>query len=306
MNAPARVGAFVAALGLSFGAAALAGGAIDSLRDPTEPAHGDMPSAHDPDRESRPGDAHAEPGHDAAGDSPAASRNTPGGLAVSAEGLTLDVATTTLSRNENERFRFRIVGGGGTALRAFEEQHERRMHLIIVRRDLTGYQHLHPTLAPDGTWTTPLRLPTAGVYRAYADFVVDGRKRTLATDLLVAGPFTPRALPAPTATVTTGGGDVTLGGSRPRAGARTEVKYAVSRGGRPVADLQPYLGAKGHLVALREGDLAYLHVHPENAGADEEIVFAATFPSPGRYRLFLQFRRGGRVETAAHTVEVAR
>jgi hypothetical protein len=76
----------------------------------------------------------------------------------------------------------------------------------------------------------------------------------------------------------------------------------------PVTDLEPYLAAYGHLVALREGDLAYLHVHSEGAPGDgrtpagPEIVFTAQVPSPGSYRLFLDFRHGGRVHTAAFTV----
>jgi hypothetical protein len=83
---------------------------------------------------------------------------------------------------------------------------------------------------------------------------------------------------------------------------------AVLGDGQPVTDLQPYLAACGHLVALREGDLAYLHVHPEEAPGDgrtpagPEIVFTAQVPSAGTYRLFLDFRHGGRVHTAAFTV----
>ena len=73
----------------------------------------------------------------------------------------------------------------------------------------------------------------------------------------------------------------------------------------PVEDLEPYLGALGHLVALRESDLAFLHVHPEtDEGSGPRISFRATFPSEGRYRLFLQFAHAGGVKTAAFTLEV--
>jgi hypothetical protein len=73
-----------------------------------------------------------------------------------------------------------------------------------------------------------------------------------------------------------------------------------------VRGIQPYLGARGHLVALRQGDLAYLHAHPEeHEGAAHAIPFAAEFPSAGSYRLFLQFRVAGVVHTAAFTVAVA-
>ena len=57
-------------------------------------------------------------------------------------------------------------------------------------------------------------------------------------------------------------------------------------------------------MALREGDLAYLHVHPEGHG--EAVRFMTEFPSEGRYRLYLQFKHEGRVHTAEFTQEVGR
>jgi hypothetical protein len=67
-------------------------------------------------------------------------------------------------------------------------------------------------------------------------------------------------------------------------------------------EVQEYLGARGHLVALRQGDLAFLHVHPDESSQR----FMATFPTAGAYRLFLQFKVDGRVHTAAFTQEVSR
>ena len=75
-----------------------------------------------------------------------------------------------------------------------------------------------------------------------------------------------------------------------------------------VTDLQRYLGAYGHLVALRAGDLAYLHVHPQgtpNDGATKpgpDIVFLTEVPSSGRYHLYLDFKHEGVVRTAAFTL----
>ncbi|CAM5235457.1 hypothetical protein SVIOM74S_01565 [Streptomyces violarus] len=83
---------------------------------------------------------------------------------------------------------------------------------------------------------------------------------------------------------------------------------AVAKNGKPVRNLQPYLGAYGHLVALRSGDLAYLHVHPNGEPGDgrtkpgPEVSFTATAPSAGAYRLFLDFQHEGTVRTAAFTV----
>ena len=87
------------------------------------------------------------------------------------------------------------------------------------------------------------------------------------------------------------------------AGAEAELTLSVSRDGRPVTDLQPYLGAFGHLVALRSGDLAYLHVHPIGEAGDgvtepgPEISFMATAPTAGRYLLYLDLQLDGVVRS---------
>jgi hypothetical protein len=218
------------------------------------------------------------------------------GLAVAENGLRLVVDDTELRRGGAEDVRFRIVDSGGRPVRDFEVEHERRLHMIVASRDLGSFQHLHPRMAPDGTWSTPVRLDRAGTYRLFADFVHGGRATTLATDLRVDGTADLRALPA-AATVARSdlGATVRRTGDAPKAGHAAQLGFEVSRGGEPV-DLEPYLGADGHLVALREGDLAFLHVHPVDG-----MRFEATFPTPGRYRLFLQFQEAGRVHTVAFT-----
>ena len=144
-----------------------------------------------------------------------------------------------------------------------------------------------------------MRLPDAGVYRAFADFRSGGERHTLGIDLFVPGDFAPLELPAPSHHATAGPYDVALS---ERAGG--ELRFVVRRDGRIVTDLEPYLGARGHLVALREGDLAYGHVHPEDA-SPREIAFQTGAAEPGTYRLFLQFRHRDVVRTVAFTREVA-
>jgi hypothetical protein len=204
-------------------------------------------------------------------------------------------------------FSFRITGPVGAAVTAFDVEHDERMHLIVVRRDTTGFQHVHPEMAPDGTWSVPLTLPAAGSYLAFADFTPTGGQRlTLGTDLSVPGPFEPVAH-QPSRTAVVDGYEVKLNGDLV-AGQASPLTLSVRRGGQPVTDLQPYLAAYGHLVALRVGDLAYLHVHPDGAPGDgrtaagPEIEFVAEVPSAGSYRLFLDFSHGGVVRTAEFTV----
>ena len=225
-----------------------------------------------------------------------------GGLAVAADGYQLLIADTTLVAGQAAPFTFSVVDDDGP-VREFDQEGGVSMHLIVVRRDLTAYQHLHPSLDSTGTWTTDLTLGEAGVYRAYADFERDGKKTVLAGDLFVAGGFAPAPLAAPVSAVEVDGYRVELD-AHAEAGVESTIEYRITRAGEPV-DVEPYLGAAGHLVALREGDLAYLHVHPlaERLG---EIGFAATFPTSANYRLFLQFKDGGRVHTAALTLKVGK
>lgn len=143
-------------------------------------------------------------------------------------------------------------------------------------------------MTADGTWTVSLTLPAAGSYRVFADFKHDGRKLTLARDVSVAGPSAAVVLPAAKATATAAGGYIVrVDAGTPVAGRDLTLRFDVTRAGRPVA-LQPYLGARGHLVALRSSDLAYLHVHPTGgAEAAGRVSFATEFATAGRYRLYL-------------------
>ena len=102
------------------------------------------------------------------------------------------------------------------------------------------------------------------------------------------------------------GYDVSLTHDPLHAGKETKLHFVVRRDGKPVRSFQMYVGHRGHLVALRAGDLAYSHVHPEPTGAPGEIVFHTELATAGRYRTFLQFKRGGVVHTAPFTLEVGR
>ena len=226
------------------------------------------------------------------------------GLAVNDAGMTLALDRTEVEAGRETALRFRIAGSDGQPVRDFAVEHEKRMHLIVVRRDLSGFQHLHPELDQTGTWATPLTIPEAGSYRVFADFKRADSDQTLAADLAVDGPVDWQALP-PAADVarTADGYEVRMEGTNSQAGGESELRFSVRRQGQEV-EVEPYLGAGGHLVALREGDLAYLHVHPTGNEAGP-VAFATEFPSEGRYRLFLQFKHQGEVHTAAFTREVS-
>jgi hypothetical protein len=203
---------------------------------------------------------------------------------------------------------FRILGPDGEPVTDYDVLHDKALHLIAVRRDLSGYQHVHPELGSDGQWRIPLSL-TAGSWRVFADFAPTALEDNLilGTDVSVAGDYRQQPLPPATATTEVDGYTVTLEGEL-KPGAESELTMSVSRDGEPVTDLEPYLDAYGHLVVLRSGDLAYLHVHPAGEPGDgstrpgPEVTFFTSVPSAGTYRLFLDFKHGGAVRTAALTV----
>ncbi|MGH3716651.1 MAG: hypothetical protein ACRDT4_24810 [Micromonosporaceae bacterium] len=293
MNTAVKLGGFALALVAVFGGTYGIGKLVGPVTE--EP----------PQHEATTGGGHGDGGHDAGGDQkkqPAA--DLPGGLMVSDRGYT--VQPVTAPRGE---FAFRITGSDGHPVTRFDVEHDKQMHLVVVRRDLAGFRHVHPTMAADGTWTVKSPLGAPGTYRAYADFTpTGGEGLTLGMDVNVAGAFAPRPLPEPAAIATVDGYTVRIDGTL-EPGRTSKLTLTVSRDGKPVTDLQPYLAAYGHLVALRQYDLAYLHVHPDGEPGDGKtqpgpgITFYAEVPSAGSYRLYLDFRHGDVVRTAEFTIE---
>ncbi|NBE50134.1 hypothetical protein [Streptomyces boluensis] len=231
----------------------------------------------------------------------------PGGLSVSEDGYTLELDSTIRTAGV-QPVSFRVVGPDGRAVTEFVPEHEKELHFIAVRRDTAGFQHVHPVRDEKGTWSVELALEP-GDWRFFTDVHPAGHDgtMTLGIDVAVSGPYDPQPLPEATGTALIGEYSVALDGEL-RPAEASELTLTVSRNGIPVTDLQPYLAAYGHLVALRVGDLGYLHVHPEGAPGDghtapgPEISFMAVAPTAGTYRLFLDFKHEDVVRTAEFTV----
>ena len=228
------------------------------------------------------------------------------GLHASAAGYTFVPESEELASGQAVPYRFRITGPDGQPVTDYEIEHEKELHLIVASRDLTSFHHVHPERSADGTWSVMLPALMPGPHRVFADFVVaDGTDLTLGADLVANGSYQAKPLPPTAQSQTVDDYTVTLGGNAV-AGRESEIVLSVSRDGLPVSNLQPYLGALGHLVALRSTDLAYLHVHPLQEGhgpGGPEVKFMVNIPSEGTYRLFFDFSHGDVVRTAAFTVQ---
>lgn len=226
----------------------------------------------------------------------------------SQDGYTLALRDTRSQAGTDRPVAFTVTGRDGEPVTGYERVHDKDLHFIAVRRDLTGFQHVHPTLGADGTWRTDLDL-TPGQWRTFADFTPNGGEAlTLGADLSVPGDYRPAEPSVQKRTATVDGYTVTLAGDLV-AGEHSSLTVSVARDGVPVIDLEPYLGAYGHLVTLRGGDLAYLHVHPGGEPGDgktepgPEVSFGVEVPSAGIYHLYLDFKHDGAVRTAQFRLE---
>lgn len=239
-----------------------------------------------------------------------------------------------------------VRDGRGRPDERFALQHEKLMHLIVVSDDLTFFDHLHPQYVGGGRFRVTANLPASGSYTAFADYLPQGGSPQVSALHLQAGSGSTASVPlTPDSPLSKRAGDLTVtlkldsGSIAP--GRQTPLTFFIKDGnGNPVTDLQPYLGAMGHLVVIRQSPVLtaadYLHAHPEDqgghsmgamaemhhthgerqqmAGMDQmaasqkaepgSVSFKTVFPGPGTYRLWAQFQRNGKIITADYTIAV--
>jgi len=210
----------------------------------------------------------------------------------------------------------------GAALTNLAKVHEYLMHLIVVSEDLSFFDHVHPTPQPDGAFTLPYTFPSAGRYVLFADITPgDARSQVFRLPIAVgdAGRETsPKELQPSPAFAKPLAVDPTLTAElipTPRkltAATHAQLEFRLEQNGKPITDLEPYIGAMGHCVIVSDDGQLYLHSHPEqlfppkpNANGGPAVAFHTRFPKPGRYKIWGQFKRGEKVIIADFVVDVA-
>lgn len=234
------------------------------------------------------------------------------GLSTSQSGYSLQPAVTTIMANTPTTFTFRIVGSDGATVTDFVPVQTKLLHFYLIRADLTGFDHVHPDLAPDGTWTIGLPAMAPGSWRVYTQFSTQRPGNAivplvLSVPLNVPGAADIQSLPPSGTTATVDGYTLTMGG-QPAAGVEAHLTFTVSRDGRPVTDLEPYLDTYAHVTAFAASDMAFAHLHALNpvvgAHGGPDLTLHAMFPTPGDWRLFIQFQTAATLRTAAVTIQV--
>jgi hypothetical protein len=235
------------------------------------------------------------------------------GLASTANGYTLTAPHITPMAGMDMPVTF-TISKDGKPVTKFDPEQTKLLHFYLIRSDLSGFQHLHPAMAADGTWTVTPAAVGAGSYRFYVQFLPHANASDGA--LVLSRPFsvagadatTSAAVPAPSAGTTVDGYTINVAGT-PKAGAETPLRLTFTRAGQPVTDLQPYLDTYAHVTALRSGDLAFAHLHPSGMVNGDHggptLTVNADLPEAGMYRLFIQFQTGGTLHTAAITLSAS-
>jgi Heavy metal binding domain len=242
--------------------------------------------------------------------------------------FTLKVETTpkVLKPGQPIQFRFTVHHPvTGAQVRDFAVIHDKTFHLFVISRDLDEFAHIHPEQHDDGSFTIEHTLPKAGHYKLYADFLPMGGGAQITgvpfatvgvdTDIVAArATLTPDVF-----TKTVDGVKVEIVNERALILGGEEVdfifRFSDEKTDTPISDLQKYLGAFGHLVVLSEDMTEYVHAHPREETQPDpnapqaggpEVLFDALLPKPGRYRMWLQFQRNGKLSTVTFTFAAPR
>ena len=244
--------------------------------------------------------------------------------------------TATIKPDQKTTIKYKIKNEKGEILKNYETAHEKIMHFITVRKDLMYFQHLHPAFnEATGEFTVDITFQTDGPYRLFPDFTpgLDNPQKlpvTVYHDVDVGNSneyYAKSIMPDSEQTKTYGDYEITT--TFPKdAKKQEEITYSlnITKYGKPVPNLENYLGALGHSVILKEGTLDFIHTHALEAkgstqqghgtqsehgstqtnaiGRGPKIEFAATFPEPGVYKIFTQFQHEGKIQTVDYTVKV--
>ncbi|WP_276352120.1 heavy metal translocating P-type ATPase [Cohnella caldifontis] len=219
-------------------------------------------------------------------------------------------ATDNAKAGAEATIRIHIQDAAGRPVDEFDIEHEKLMHMIVVSKDLSYFNHIHPEYLGNGDFAVTNVFPSGGDYKLIADYVPAGGGKNVQMEWVhVEGESAAPAaiVPETEFAKVVDGVKITLRNDRFEAGMETELGFHLTDAatGEPISDLEPYLGAVGHVVVLSRDTEQYLHVHPlDEKAAGPDAAFATEFEDPGVYKIWAQFQREGKVLTVPFVVEV--
>ena len=203
----------------------------------------------------------------------------------------------------------------GKTVTDFDVVHEKKMHLFVVRSDLSRFFHVHPDLHPDGSFTYSFIFPIGGDWRLFADSAPHTFGSRITSAKLTVSGQTEANVPLPAAPTVTQVSTVddmslTLDPGPLEAHDTRELEFILRDSkGRPVTDIQPWLGADAHLMLVDSTATLFVHSHPAGRSPAEisagKLDFVTHMPQSGLYKGWLQLQRGGRIHTFVFLINVA-
>jgi hypothetical protein len=236
---------------------------------------------------------------------------------------------------DGDRLDLKLADPGWLALRKLDDlvpDHGHLMHLFLVRWPaMDRVYHLHPEQTATGYFETVAPAIPRGTYRIYGDIVHDSGLAETAVGEVSLPDVAGKEI----------SGDDAVGPSLPRDGYRmvwvhdpkkpiaaTKINLfsfeIVGPDGKPVNDLEPYMGMGGHAEFIKDDGSVFAHVHPTGSVPMASVNVASPaammamhemkpgpvvsfpygIPTAGKYRVFVQMKRAGRVETGEFEVTV--
>jgi hypothetical protein len=219
--------------------------------------------------------------------------------------------TTIQQANQTGEIHIFIKDKKGKPITDVQINHEEKMHLIAVSEDLSYFDHLHPEWKGNGHFTVKTKFPSGGKYSLYADFIPQGGSQvTTMHDITLQGQTNLQPLQAEKSwTKTVDGKEISLAfAPKVKSKQETQLTFTLkdAKTKAPIYNLEPYLGAVGHVVIIGQDRKQYLHVHPlEENAKGPNAKFATTFPHPGIYKIWGQFQHQGKILTMPFVVNVS-
>jgi hypothetical protein len=212
--------------------------------------------------------------------------------------------------NQDTTISIKIQDKNGNPIDKFDTVHEKQMHFIIVSKDLSFFNHIHPDYKGKGEFTVTTQFPTAGEFKVIADITPTGMGAMSKSQWITvqgASPAQKSIEPDTKLTKVVDGKEVTLSIDHLMANMELNLNFNIknAQSKQSITDLQPYLGAVGHVVILTQDAENYLHVHPTDEKASgPDAKFMTTFPQSGTYKIWGQFQQNGKVFTVPYVVKV--
>lgn len=216
----------------------------------------------------------------------------------------------SVKANEETKMNIQITNEDGTPVNEYKVNHEKLLHLIIVDHELSYFSHIHPEFQENGTFTVNTTFPSGGEFKVFADFIPKGGSNiTLSKWINVEGKESPHSGIKADATLVKeiDGKEIELIMSGDKSNEETTLSFNIrdAKTKEGINNLEPYLGAVGHVVILSKDAEKYLHVHPlEEKATGPEAKFETSFPKSGIYKIWGQFQHEGKVFTVPFTVDV--